>query len=362
MALELWTSGELYQTLRDPRMDPVPSWIMDTWYATKHFSRKPEILFSELPANDRKMAPFVAPTEQGKPIFGVKGETVKSFRPAYIKPKDAVRPADAITPLPSEILTGQELTQEQRFDLRTIQVQAYHRRAIMMQWAWMCARAHIDAKLTIKYERDSGQPNPEVTIDYGRAANQTVVLTGSSTDYWDDPDYDILGDLEDWMKIMYLAPFGGSAAQLIVGARVAPIFRNNKGIKAMLDKDVRGNEDVQINLGIMRTVRPLTRIGQLTTGLEVLTYKDQVQNDDGSMIDLLDERDVMLVAPGAEGILAFGAIQDVKAMENGQNASVDIFPKMFESDDPSEIYLMSQSSPLPIPLYPNRTFKARVLK
>lgn len=363
MALELWTSGELYQTLRDDRMDPVPSWIMDTYFSLRHYSQTKEIIFSELPVSDRKLAPFVLPTEQGKPIFGNKPQAVKSFTPAYIKPKDAVRPEDARIPRPEEVLTRQPLTLEERFDLRVLEIQAYHKRAIQMQWAWMCARAFIDAKLVINYGRDSGLPNPEVTIDFGRAADQSVVLTGSSTDFWSDPDYDILGDVEAWMTTMYLAKFGGSAAQLVVGAKVAPFLRRNKGILAMLDKNTRGNEDVVVNQGIMRTVRPLTRIGQLTTGLEILTYKDQVQNDDNTLVDLMDERDVMLVAPGAEGVLAFGQIYDIDAMKAGLSTATDIFPKMSPPTfDPGEIMIMNQSAPLPIPLYPNRTFKARVLK
>ncbi len=67
-----------------------------------------------------------------------------------------------------------------------------------------------------------------------------------------------------------------------------------------------------------------------------------------------------MIAPGNEGVLAFGAIYDTKAIAGGKMA-IDIFPKMFETDDPGELYLMHQSAPLPIPLFPNRTLKATVL-
>src|ERR1044072_284908 len=115
MALELWTSGELYDVLRDDRMDPVPSYFLDEFFTEEYFSEDKEILFSNLPAMGRKMAPFVLPTEQGKPIFGTQGETVKSFTPPYIKPKDAVRPTDARTRRPSELLTGSALSLTDRF-------------------------------------------------------------------------------------------------------------------------------------------------------------------------------------------------------------------------------------------------------
>ncbi len=343
MGLDLWTQYELYSVLRD------------------YFSDAKEILFSKLPLMGRKVAPFVLPTEQGKPIFGVKPETVSSFTPAYIKPKDAVRPADARTPRPSEILRQQPLTLQERFNLRVLEVQQFQKRAIQMQWAWMCARAFLDAKLTISYGRDTGTANPEVTIDYGRAAGHTVTLTGSSTDFWSDPDYDIISDVEAWCNTMYLAPFGGTAATILVGAAVAPYISKNKGIRDRMNKFYRGSDDVNVNQGLMRTVRPYTTIGQLDSNLTIATYRDFVQNDDDTLVDIMDPRDVVLIAPGAEGIMAFGAIYDAQAQMTGQGASTDIFPKMFMTDDPGEVYIMNQSAPLPIPLYPNRTFKARVL-
>ena len=78
-------------------------------------------------------------------------------------------------------------------------------------------------------------------------------------------------------------------------------------------------------------------------------------------IDLMDERDVLMLAPGANGVRAYGAIYDADAMIEGVAAQTDIYSKMFTTKDPGELFLMNQSSPLPIPLYPNRTLRARVL-
>lgn len=358
MALELWTSGDLYSILRDDRLDPVPSYFLDTFFTEQYFSEDKEILFSNLPVKDRKLAPFVLPTEQGKPIFGVKGETVRSFTPPYIKPKDAVRPTDARTRRPSEILSGRSLSLAERFDQRVVEVMEYHHRAIRMQIAWMAARAFIDGKVVVKFDRDSGSPYPEVTIDFGRSGDHTITLTNG---YWNDPNADILGDLEDWIEIVRQAEYGGNVTQVIVGSAVAGVFRRNVGIKDMLDTTYRGGESVSIDRGILRRDEPMAYIGRLGANLEVFTYKDQVQNDDGSMVDILDPRDVLLVAPGATGIQAYGAIYDVDALQSGQALQTDIFPKMFKTDDPGELFIMNQSSPLPIPLYPNRTLKARVL-
>lgn len=360
MAIELWDSRELFALQRDERLDPLPSYFLDTFFTQTFFSDDEKIRFGKLPNADRVLAPFVLPTEAGKPIFKRKGETLSDFTPPYIKPKDAVRAEDARNVLPSEVFRngGQRPSLAQRFDQRVAEIAAYHRRAIQIRELWMAARAFIDGRVLIEYERDQGAANPSVLLDFGRDPGHTVVLGSGAR--WDDPATPILDNLESWMSTMYLADGGGSAAQLIVGASVAPYFRKNNQIKDMLDTRYRGGEDVSISRGIMRTVQPMTRIGRLDSGLEVFSYRDQVQNNNGAMVDIFDPRDVLLIAPGATGVRAYGAIMDDEAIQAGLS-SVDIYPKMWSDKDPGATYLMHQSSPLPIPMYPNRTFKARVL-
>lgn len=361
MALELWTSRDLYALLRDDRLDPIPSYFLDTFFTDTHYSSDADILISELPTQYRVLAPFVLPSEQGKPIFKRKGEKVKALTPPYIKPKDPVRPEDARNVLPSEILLngGQRPSIEARFNRRVVEVVEFHRRAIKMQEAWMAARAFIDGKVTVTYDRDQGAAYPEVTIDFGRATNHTVVL---STDFWDDPDHDIIGDLTTWSNRMYAAPNGGRPTRVIIGASVVPCIQKNKGIRELLSTQIRGGEGTKVELGMANIDQPMSyvaTIGGIGQSLEIWTYRDQVEGPTGTMVDILDPRDVVLVAPGARGVKAYGAIYDVDAM--GESQAIDIFPKMFKTDDPGEMYIMHQSSPLPIPLYPNRTLKARVL-
>lgn len=359
MALELWNSGELYSLLRDERLDPIPSYFLDTYFTESYYSDDEKIRFAKLPNASRVLAPFVLPTEQGKPIFKRKGEAISDITPPYIKPKDAVRAEDAMNVLPSEVYRNGNTrpSLQQRFDNRVIEVVNFHRRAIQTQKAWMAARGFIDGKVQINYERDQGASSPNVLLDFGRAPGHTVTLSG---DYWDDPASPIMTMLETWMNTMYLAEQGGSAFQLLVGAAVAPYISKNNQVKDLLDTRYRGGDNVSIDRGIMRTVQPYKRIGQLDASLEVATYRDQVENANGAMVDIFDPRDILLIAPGATGVQAHGAILDDEAIAAGLSA-VDIFPKMWRDKDPGATFIMHQSAPLPIPLYPNRTFKARVL-
>lgn len=363
MGIELWTPNDIYMLREDPRMNPIPSWILDTFFNLTYASGKDEIRFADLPEADRFLAPFVLPFEQGKPMDRRNGETIKSFAPPYIKLKNAVRAEESKNILPSEVFRtrGRPLTIAEQFDRRVVELTEMQLRAIRMREAWMAARAFIDGKVQIDYSRDQGAASPSVLLDFGRDAGHTVVKTD---DYWDDPATSILSDVESWMNTMYLANGGGSANMLLVGAKVAPLFRKNTEVKASLDTNYRGNNSVVMDLGILRTEQPLTYIGQLGTGLEVWSYKDTVDIPDGSggktKIDLFNEKDVLLVAPGATGVRAYGGIFDDAAIAAGMT-DADIFGKMFTTDDPGQTFIMHQSSPLPIPLYPNRTFKARVL-
>lgn len=362
MAIELWTPRSLYALRQDDRNDGTPGFF-DSFYTQEHFAEDGEVRFGDLEEANRFLAPFVLPYEQGKPVDTFENESIEAFTVPYIKMKSPVRPTEVKNLRPSEIFrnNGELPSLAQRFEARTVELDNLHRRLIRNREAWMRARAIIDGELHIQFDRDQGAAHPDVVLNFGRDANLTEIKTA---DYWNDPDADILGDLETWMGRQYLANRGGSASQLIVGAQVAPLFRRNNGIRQMLDRNIRGNGDVSVNLGIMRVNQPLNYIGQLTTGLDVYSYKDtfDIPTPAGGKqrVDILNEKDILLLAPGVEGVNVRGPIYDTEAMASGLWMQ-DVFAKQWETKDPGERWMMHQSSYLPIPQNPNRTFRARVL-
>lgn len=365
MAIELWTPNDLYALRRDDRMDDVPSYFLDEHFGSnEHYAEDGEIRFGDLEESTRFLAPFVLPYEQGKPMQYMEPESVEAFRVPYIKLKNAVRPEDAKNIKPSDIFRngGQPPSLEQRFDARVAELDRRHRRAIRMREAWMATRAIVDGKVQIDFERDQGAANPSVLLDFGRDPSLNVVKTA---DFWNDPDALILDDLESWMNRQYLIHGGGSAFRMTVGAQVAGVFRKNKQVLDMLDTKYYGApEDVQIKRGINRLSRPRNYIGKLESGLEVWSYKDTIDvptvGGGKQRVDLFNEKDIILEAPGATGVKVRGPIYDTKAIESGQVAA-EVFAKMWETEDPGEKWLMHQASFLPVPLHPNRILKARVL-
>ena len=360
MTINLWDSRDLYMLREDLRLDPIPDYFQRRFFNQDFFSADETIKFADLPVPHRKLAPFVMPTSQGKPIFERRGERMNAFQPAYIKVKDAVRVVESRNVLPSQIFRNGALPSlQERFDMRVAEVAAYHIRAINMQKAWMAARAFIDAELTVNYHADQGVDHPEVTIDFGRAGTLEETLTATN---WNDPDYNLIGVFSTMSDTQYKIAHGGRPTELILGADMVAGFAKNKGILELLDTNMRGSEDTSFRRGLNGVNEPMTFLGRIggTAGVDVYTYKDVVEAPNGDMVDILSPEHALLITPGAGGVMAHGAIYDIDAFEGG-NISADIFPKMFKQNDPGDMYVMHQSAPLPVNVYPNRVSRLRLL-
>ena len=103
MTLDIYTPYQLAMVREDPRQTVTTSHWLTMFFPNTFVSTQEEIAFSKLNAS-RKIAPFMLPNEPGKPIYRREGERIESFKPAYTKPKDAVRPSEFIALSPGEIV------------------------------------------------------------------------------------------------------------------------------------------------------------------------------------------------------------------------------------------------------------------
>jgi hypothetical protein len=360
MALDIYTPYQLAQIMFDPRQTVTTSHWLDMFFPNTFLSTQEEIAFSKLNAS-RRIAPFMLPNEPGKPIYRREGERIESFKPAYTKPKDAVRPTEMIALTPGELVRRESLMSPQaRYNREVNRIVVYHRNAIQRLWDYMAAKAILNGALTVNY----GQ-GVSVTIDFGRDAGQTVVLGAGAR--WGDAGINIFDTIQSYVDTVANAEFGGSATDIILGATAAIPFMadassSTGSLKDKLDTTFRGSEDVAINRGIIRVdpMNPFTLLGRLANGLNVWRYAgpaSKFQNNDGSFTDIMDPRDILVASRAVDGIRAYGAILDSAA-----NLEVaDIFTKMWDQEDPSARFIMSQSAPLTIPVNPNCTMRVRVV-
>lgn len=361
MTLDIYTPIQLAAIMFDPRQTITTSqWL--SYFPNPFLSTQEEIAFGQIKAS-RKIAPFMLPNLPGRPIYRREGEEIKSFKPAYTKPKDAVRPSEMLAMTPGEIMRRVGLmTPEARYDLEVNRIVVYHRNSIQRLWDYMAAKSLLDGQIVIPYYDANGAIIKRVTLDFGRAAGHTITLGGGSR--WGDVGVNIFTSVQSMIDTMANAEFGGSATDLVMGATAAAAFLASEDIDNKMKTNDYGRDvtGVDINRGIIRTdpMNPFTYLGTLGTGLRCWRYAGPgatFENDDGTFSNIMDPRDVLLISPSVDGVQAFGAILDTR-----YNLQVtDVFTKMWDEEDPSARFIMSQSAPLMIPVNPNCTLRARVV-
>lgn len=351
MPLDIYTPMELYQVMFDPRQTVRTNQWLEMFYPNSFFSDQEEIMFDKIEAS-REIAPFMLPNVPGKPIFRPQGERIQTFKPAYTKPKDPVRPSQALKLQPGELAKRQALqTPEARFNARVIEITRFHRDAIQRLWEYMGARALIDGSITINY----GVGDPAVTIDFGRDASHTI--TKGSGSRWGDSGVSAWDDIQAWCDLAAGAEFGGMPTDILMGADAYTAFMADTDVKAKLDTNYRGSESVQLNTGLIEKdpLDPFTYVGRLgSVRIWLVSGVGNTFKSGGATVDILKKNEVLLASRVVDGVKAFGAILDVNALQ-----PADMWAKMWDQEDPSARFIMTQSAPLMIPVNPNATVLAR---
>jgi hypothetical protein len=305
--------------------------------------------FSKIDEN-RLLAPLVVPTAQGRPMYQAAERTFR-VKPAYLKPKDAIMASgmQRKTAGLGELLSAQPMSPQQRYDATLMDIARKHRDGIVRHWDKMAADAILYGAVTL--ESDS---YPTAVVDFGRDAGHTVTLTGGTL--WGASGVEPLDDLESWLNTVHQAKFGGPVNRLIMGTKAWAVFSQNERVKELLKTDLRQTSGTSLDLGLGDGTNVQYK-GRVSQNLEVWVYSDYYELADGTTVPLMDSRDILLIGPNVRGVQCFGAILDKKA----GFASTPIFPTMWDENDPSATILMTQSAPLPVPVNPNNTFRARVV-
>jgi hypothetical protein len=334
------------------QMQPPTSYWRDLSYSNSYFSDDEYIDFEKL-GDVRRIAPFVAPLAEGQPIYS-SGSIMTRFKPAYIKPKDAVNPTRALKRLPGTLGeyngTGAGPNMQQRYLAIIADILRAHSDAIQRRWEWMAAQATITGQVTIEDDK-----YPQRIINFGRNSAQSVVL--SSGTYWGASGVNILGDILTWREMIRRAFFGGPTNRITMGPNAWEIVRNDTVIQTLLkygmDKYAGGLDP---NMGL-RDGELIEYVGKLSGSLEVIVYSDYYQDPtSGAQIPYLDPDTIVITGPNVQGFACYGAILDPYA----QFQPLAMFPRMYMENDPAATMVLTQSAPLFVPVNPNNTFSAVV--
>ncbi len=298
-----------------------------------------EIAFDKL-HQTHKLAPFVSPLVAGK-ARKADGSTLKKFKPAYLKPKNAVDPERVLTRKAGEAIGG-SLTAEQRVNAIRMDILDEQRRMVLNRMEWMAAQILRTGKVTV-----AGEDYPTVEVDFGRDTDHTVALSGGAR-WTESATRDPAGDLEDWMLLLE-AP----CTHIIFGKTAFSLFLADSKTEKMLNRDFGSTTTLAMEPSQMMAAYR-GRLG--AGGPEVWTYNGWYENDSGVRTNYIADDEVLLVSTAGGGVRAHGAILDAKA---GYQA-LDLFPKNWVSEDPAVEYLMTQSAPLPVMPLIDSTLCAKV--
>lgn len=347
----LYSTATLLGVLRDPyAMTPPTSYWLDLCFPrTVNFTDE-YVDFGKL-GGLRKIAPLVVPTAQGRPIYS-NAERVSRVKPAYVKPKDAVSATRVIQRAAGlgELLTQTEMSPAARYNAIVADILREHRYAIERRWEWMAAQAILYGTVTLEDEA-----YPKTVVDFERAAGHSITLGNAAR--WGDSGVSIAGNVETWKNTVRTAPFGGPTNRLTLGSLAWAKMREDDALLELLKLDLKAyNGGLNLQLGVQEGGEA-EYVGTLNGTTQVWVYSDFYQDTAGTAVPFMDSRDAVLTGPNVQGVRCFGAIQD-----KGANwASLAMFPKMWDQEDPSATFIMTQSAPLMVPMNPNNTLRARVV-
>jgi hypothetical protein len=362
---ELWSLHKSIGVMRD--VLPAYTFFLDQFHGQVD-STDEYIDFEKLPRSNRKLAPFVMPMGQGKPIYTDRS-TAYRFKPAYIKLRDAVDTTRGLSKIPGidAMLTPNAISPMQRRELLKVAITQQHVITTQRRWEWMAARALIDGTVVI----GGNEEYPPQLLDFQRNADQTVVLTGGAC--WGQSGVSILDFLQAAAdKMIYPAQnsdgtggFGGFPTKLLVGGDAWAVMRKDAEIKDLMNKFFVQTTGTFVERGLVGSEK-VVKVGDLGFGgtsgvsVEVWLYRDSYVDDNGAETLILPANQmVLLSSPEAiNGQRCFGAIIDPHA---GYQC-YDIFARNWmEEGDPAVEYILHQSAPLMVPVNPNATFKATVV-
>nr|WP_294510561.1 major capsid protein [uncultured Bilophila sp.] len=213
-----------------------------------------------------------------------------------------------------------------------------HRADIDAMVEIMCAQAIVHGKIDL-FDSVEGQLVKTFTVDFKRPSAHTVVLTGTAQ--WSNDASDLQDSLQVYDEMIQEETNLG-ATDLYLGRKAYAAFRKHKDVRDDLDRN-------NINIGqLSPTIQ--SKFKGMWNGLRVWLVTGTYKDINGAVKHYLDPEYALLAAGDAQNVMEFGQPMDVDC-----SGPVEIFAKQFRQDDPSGIFTIAESRPLPWPKQPGAT-------
>ncbi len=328
-------------------LDKAKPVLLNLFFPMEQMFDTEEVVFDRV-QRARRLAPFVAPTVEGRPQRS-RGYTTLSFRPPYIKEKHVIEPQKMLKRRVGEQLLG-TMTPEQRFNLALFDNMQIEDDQITRREEWMAAQLLLSGAMTCQ-----GDDHPPLLVDLNRNAAHTVALTGALT--WGSTGVDPYQNVRTWAKTVQRNS-GFHPSTVVMDPLAADFFLQSPGVTRVMNtfRQTNGNVDLAGKVtggGLGEEVKYLGGIGEF----DVFQYQQLYTDDAGVVQQFMPNNSVIMGnVVGCQGIRTYGAIQDADA----GLASLSRFPKVWKENDPSAWMSMMQSAPLPLLGWVDATFAATV--
>lgn len=276
-----------------------------------------------------KILPFVSPIEGGT-IVEKMGREVQTVKVPRVRPKKPFNASELLTersagavfyPGAGNIQTARR----QRLAEELADLDNY----IGLTKEWMCAQA-LTGVLTV------AQDNIAFAINYKLpAANKPT-----ASPLWSGTDPDIIGDIEAWCDIAIDA--GHSPSIAIMGKNVWSAIRKDSAVMSVLDNR-------RVEAGGLEYDATVAYKGNLN-GLALYRYGGTYTPwGGGAAQKLINDNAFIIIDPSARFTIEYGAIMDLEAEARVVGK---YFSKSWTEKDPSALWILAESRPLPVPWQP----------
>lgn len=338
------------------KLKALPAFFLQ-WFPKQINFEEDKIAFDKVFQDITRVAPFVAPTAQGR-VMKEKGYNTKTFSPAYVKPKHVVDPNIVVPRQPGEALVAGTLSLAQRRDRVIAFLLMKHRAMHENTWEWMAAQA-----VQYGYVDVEGQDYPKVRVDFGRDPALTITTNWAAGGVTLEA---MLADLRDGRRLVSEKSVSGTVIRdYIFGGDAWDQFVSVGGDKlwgkdGLMDRNIGGSEsnltrlwdDVE-GVEYMGELVGINGAGRMRIWVNTQKFRDAKDVERY----LMDQKAVLGISSAIDGHRCFGAIMD----DDANYQAIDYFPKMWKEPDPSVTYLLTQSAPLMVPADPNACFLLKVL-
>ncbi|UDL95501.1 major capsid protein [Lichenihabitans sp. PAMC28606] len=321
--------GILY-TLNRPKR-----FLLETFFPREQTFDTAQVVFDEI-ISTRRLAPFVSPLVKGKPQ-PTSGEALKAYKPPYVKPKHALDPSMPLTQYPGESINVQGgLSPRDRMDRLRVRLLQEQDDQITRREEWMAAQLLLTGTMNVVAE-----DHPPMNVDLGRPTANTIVLTGQTT--WGSTGVSPYQMIQDQAASIASAT-GFFPNQVVMDPKASRLFLADPFIQRqytyfqgpprtmdLAGKVAPGSNGEAVYLGSMG-------------GFDFWQYQHTYSDTDGTTRKVLPDNTVIMGSvEGGEGVRAYGAILDF-----GTLMPMSRYPKEWMEEDPSSLFLMTQSAPLPL--------------